>query len=111
MDKNQAARLLFHQESYGVLSTLSVDVPGYPFGSVTPYCADSNGQPILYISRIAQHTKNIEADRRLSLTIVESASDSKDVQARGRLTLIGDGVPLESNVAEISERYFRYFPE
>jgi heme iron utilization protein len=111
VDKNHAARRLFHQESFGVLSTNSLDLPGYPFGSVTPYCADAAGEPIIYISRIAQHTKNIQADRRLSLTVVDSASNSNDVQARGRLTLIGDGVPVESHVSGISERYFRYFPE
>jgi putative heme iron utilization protein len=51
-----------------VLSTISLDVPGYPFGSLTPYCFDENGQPIVYISLIAQHTRNIMADPRLSLT-------------------------------------------
>jgi putative heme iron utilization protein len=93
------------------LSTISVDVPGYPFGSVTPYCADSEGRPIIYISTIAQHTKNILANPKVSLTVVEAALESDDVQARGRLTCIGDARQLTADDAKAAgERYFRYFP-
>jgi len=38
IDKVRTARELLLQRSFGVLSTISLDVPGYPFGSVTPYC-------------------------------------------------------------------------
>ena len=61
------------EENFGVLSTISVDVEGYPFGSVTPYCMDRMSRPIIYISPIAQHTKNIVADSRVSLTVIEKA--------------------------------------
>ena len=85
MKEHNEARRLFLQQSFGVLSTISLDVPGYPFGSVTPYCADRQCRPVIYISRIAQHTRNVLADPRVSLTILEHG-DSDDVQARGRLT-------------------------
>jgi hypothetical protein len=109
MDKGSAARTLLLQESYGVLSTLSIDVPGYPFGSVTPYGMDRMCRPIIYISHIAQHTKNILADSRVSLTIVEK-SESDDVQAQGRVTCIADARPVARSDEDIRERYFRYFP-
>ena len=99
------------RESFGVLSTISVDVPGYPFGSVTPYCADDQGRPILYISYIAQHTRNIMADSRVSLTVVENRLNTDDVQAQGRITCIGDARPIEEHAHRIRERYFRYFPQ
>ena len=109
MKQGNAARTLLLQESFGVLSTVSLDLPGYPFGSVTPYCADRLCRPIIYISHIAQHTKNIVADSRVSLTVVErSASD--DVQAQGRVTCIGDARPVPSADSDARERYFRYFP-
>ncbi|HEY2380645.1 MAG TPA: DUF2470 domain-containing protein [Terriglobia bacterium] len=111
MDKNHAARRLFLGESFGVLSTLSLDVPGYPFGSITPYCGDEAGRPILYISEIAQHTKNLKADPRVSLTVVESESASDDVQSRGRLTLIGNAAPVQDGKGRAGERYFRHFSE
>lgn len=114
MKENNAARRLFLQESFGVLSTISLDVPGYPFGSVTPYCTDRKGRPIIYISHIAQHTRNILGDSRVSLTVFDTTGDSDDVQARGRVTCIGDAHAVEeANVADavdISDRYFGYFP-
>jgi heme oxygenase (biliverdin-IX-beta and delta-forming) len=112
MDKNQAARELFLEQSFGVLSTISLDVPGYPFGSVTPYCVDDECRPILYISTIAQHTKNILADSRVSLTVVEPATDSDDVQARSRVTCLGRATPVQDSASdEVRSRYIRYFPE
>src|SRR5436309_15038380 len=110
MKENNEARRLFLQQSFGVLSTISLDVPGYPFGSITPYCADRQCRPVIYISRIAQHTQNILADSRVSLTVLENA-DSGDVQARGRLTCIANARPLSKDEEDVSERYFRYVPQ
>jgi putative heme iron utilization protein len=109
MEKQNAARTLLLQESFGVLSTVSIDLPGYPFGSVTPYCTDRMCRPIIYISHIAQHTRNIVSDSRVSLTVVERGA-SEDVQAQGRVTCIGDARPVENGDDGIRERYFRYFP-
>lgn len=110
MNKGQTARALFLRESFGVLSTISLDVKGFPFGSVTPYCADDQGRPIIYISHIAQHTKNILADPRVSLTIVERNADSDDVQARGRLTIVAKAHSVGEDDARVRQRYFNYFP-
>jgi putative heme iron utilization protein len=108
METPNPARALFLKESFGVLATISVDVEGYPFGSVTPYCVDRMCRPIIYISPIAQHTRNIVADPRVSLTVIErSASD--DVQAQGRVTCIANARHVEGD-RDVSERYFRYFP-
>src|SRR6185436_15374480 len=112
IDNAHTARELVLGNSFGVLSTISLDVPGYPFGSVTPYCFDGNGQPIVYISNIAQHTRNIMADPRLSLTVVEQDMNSDDVQARGRVTCIANARQIDESIesAGVSARYFRYFP-
>ena len=109
MTQGNAARTLLLQESFGVLSTVSIDLPGYPFGSVTPYCTDRMCRPIIYVSHIAQHTKNILADSRVSLTIVEKG-ESDDVQAHGRVTCIADARQVEPGDDDVHERYFRYFP-
>jgi heme oxygenase (biliverdin-IX-beta and delta-forming) len=111
MDKKiQSARNLLLRESFGVLSTISLDVPGYPFGSVAPYCTDELCRPVIYISQIAQHTQNILRDARVSLTVVEKNLDSDDVQARGRVTCVADARPIGEGETQIRERYFRYFP-
>ena len=109
MTKGNAARTLLLRETFGVLSTISVDAAGYPFGSVTPYCLDDHCRPIIYISFIAQHTKNLLADSRVSLTVLES-SGSDDVQAQGRVTCLANASQVPEGESGVAERYLRYFP-
>jgi heme iron utilization protein len=105
------ARQLLLKEYRGVLSTHSQAMPGFPFGSAVPYCLNEDGWPLILISRIAQHTKNIEADPRCSLLIAERGAE--DVQATGRLTVLAEARPLTEPLAveAAAERYYRYFPE
>jgi hypothetical protein len=106
-----ALRLLLSRDN-GILSTHSIDVPGYPFGSLTPYCLDHRFNPVILISNIAQHTKNINANPKVCLTVSEETGDSEK-QAFGRYTYIGDVEWLErdsDDFQSVSSRYFRYFP-
>lgn len=95
-----------HQIHYGTLTTQSVAIAGYPFGSLVTYCFSYENKPILQLSNIAQHTKNIQADSRVSLTVV---LPQMDIQASPRITYLGDAYLLESH--ELKERYYRYFPK
>ncbi len=102
---------LLTSEGDGVLSTISLDVAGYPFGSVTPYCLDSDFIPNILISSIAQHTKNINADPRVSLLISETNSKTNK-QSLSRLTYIGEAQKVtDDNVEDIKKRYLSYFPQ
>lgn len=102
------ARSLLLREYHGVLSTHSVDAPGYPFGSIVPYCLDRRGCPVILISRIAQHTKNIQADPKLSLIVTEGEMD--DVQAAARLTYLANARRLPDTDEDTPARYYNYFP-
>ena len=111
--KEQAAfdaRALLLDEYSGVMSTHSNDVPGYPFGSVMPYCLDGEGRPAILIANIAQHAKNIKQNPKVSLIVRQSNID--DVHLGGRITWIGDAQLIEDSEEEalIAERYFSYFP-
>ena len=66
---------------------------------------------MIYISYIAQHTKNIVADSRVSLTVFETNQASGDVQAHGRVTLIGDARLVDGDQTRVRERYYRYVPD
>lgn len=103
------ARTLLLAAYQGVLSTHSQDMPGYPFGSVAPYCLDGDGLPLFLISELAQHTKNLRADPRCSFIVV---AQGEDLQANARLTLVGECEPLpdEAAIEAAAERYYRYFP-
>lgn len=111
----KAVKKLIEQQSFGVLSTYSVDVEGFPFGSVTPYSLTENHNPLIFISNIAQHTKNIIKDNRVSLIILENMQDgSKDPQKHGRASILGRATPLETTGEENEgkyQRYFQRFPE
>ena len=105
------ARQLLLKEYRGVLSTHSAAMPGFPFGSSVPYCLSEEGWPLILISRIAQHTKNLKADPRCSLLVAERGVE--DVQANGRLTVLAEARQLDdaSAIDAAAERYYRYFPE
>jgi heme oxygenase (biliverdin-IX-beta and delta-forming) len=107
--KAKEARTLLLSEYQAILSTHSVDVDGYPFGSVVPYCLNEDGKPIILISSIAQHTKNILSDARVSLIATESGAD--DLQTVGRITYIGNAEKLDDDDNNSMERYYRYFPQ
>jgi hypothetical protein len=105
------ARQLWAGRFQGVLSTQSVAEPGYPFGSVVPYCLDRTGLPVFLLSHLAQHCKNLETDPRCAFTIAEPAGG--DVQQSLRLTCLGDcslAPPDDSETNRRYLRYFRYFP-
>ncbi|MDP3813598.1 HugZ family protein [Pseudomonas sp.] len=104
------ARELLLKEYRGVLSTHSQAMPGFPFGSVVPYCLDAQGWPLILISRIAQHTHNLKQDGKCSLLVGERGAE--DVQAVGRLTLLAQARQLcdEAQIEAAAARYYRYFP-
>ncbi|MEK6300800.1 MAG: DUF2470 domain-containing protein [Acidobacteriota bacterium] len=107
-DQALTARRLLYRQSFGVLSTHSIDVEGYPFGSIAPYTLDYDGQPGILISEIAQHTRNIKHNNKVSLTVFDPQAE--DPQAGSRLTWIGDAEAIDPSETDIRERYLRYFP-
>jgi putative heme iron utilization protein len=101
------ARRLTRGQTQGVLSTLSQRVEGHPFGSVAPYVLDHAGRPVILISDLAEHTRNLQADPRCSLIVQPF---SPDMQVAGRITLVGRAVRLPEKDA-LGPRYLRYHPQ
>jgi len=77
-----------------VLATLSASRGGWPFASVAPYALSQTGEPLLLLSRLAEHTRNLRADSRASLLVQDHASLA-DPQAGARITILGQ---LEASV-------------
>jgi putative heme iron utilization protein len=107
-DQARKARMLLKRQSVGVLSTHSVDVEGYPFGSIAPYVLNYDGEPTILISDIAQHTRNIKRNNKVSLTVFDQRMD--DPLAGSRLTWIGNAESVDPSDTKIRHRYLRYFP-
>ena len=100
------ARRWLRAHRHGLLSTHSRAVEGYPYGSVVPYVLDHEGCPVMLISRLAEHTRNLAGDARASLLIHEAGGD---VQAQARVTLLGAAERV-ADPAAIEPRYERFFP-
>jgi heme oxygenase (biliverdin-IX-beta and delta-forming) len=101
-------RHVLRQCDFGALATHSVKVAGYPFVSHVPLALDGAGRPLLLLSRLAEHSKNLAADPRASLMATPPGEGLQDeIQAQPRLTLLGDLRPAEVE-APCRERYLRY---
>ncbi|PKO45672.1 MAG: pyridoxamine 5'-phosphate oxidase [Betaproteobacteria bacterium HGW-Betaproteobacteria-22] len=109
MSLNKEARLFLRSTRNGILSTHSAKFAGYPFGSVTPFVLSHACQPVILISTLAEHTKNIAANPKVSLLVF--AGDG-DLQANARLTLLGEAYTINKDEdAELRARYLRYLPQ
>lgn len=101
------ARRFVRGQQNGVLSTLSRRLEGFPFGSVAPYITDHQGRPVILISTLAEHTRNLDADARVSLIVQPFAAD---MQVAARVTVVGRAERLPAK-DQLGPRYLRYLPQ
>ena len=107
----ETVQKLIQQEKFGVLSTLSIKHDGWPFGSATPYAISAPGDPIILVSSLAEHTKNMMNDPRVSL-FIQDTTTNKNPQSIARATLLGVVEAVNENESEdAAQRYLSRFPE
>lgn len=99
---------LLHESSFGTLATHSTQLPGYPYASALPFVPDDMHRPVFLLSRLAEHTANLQADARTSLMVFRQKESS--VLAGERLTLLGKTERIAAS-PELVARYLRYQPE
>lgn len=99
---------LLHEAPHAILSTHSTQLPGYPYGTAVPMVVDAAQQPLLLLSALAEHTRNLLADARASLAVVEPGA--ANVQDAARATLLGWIEAIEPSPAQ-QQRYLRYQPD
>ncbi len=85
----ERCRTLVASASRGALSTIAADPLGYPYGSVATYGLDDAGNPLFFVSLMAEHTQNAIRDPRASLLVTEPVPAGADPLASGRATLMG----------------------
>jgi putative heme iron utilization protein len=90
-DNGVASRRLMRRQAHAALAT-SRD--GHPYVSLVALAFDYDANPLLLLSDLAQHSRNIAADPRVSLLFDGGASQHPraDPLAEPRLTLLGDAV-------------------
>lgn len=82
------ARHLLRSASFGSLATVMRDADGAPYASMVAVATDHDGSPILLVSDLADHTKNLKQDRRISLLLIGDNVE-EDPMSGARLTLQG----------------------
>jgi hypothetical protein len=102
---------LVQGERRGALSTVAVDPAGYPYGSVVSFGLADNGDPLFFVSMMAEHTQNALRDPRGSLLVTEPVPEGADPLASGRVTLLGLIAPVDNEERDIARtRYLEANP-
>jgi len=96
-------------QHYGVLSTHSLSEQGYPFGSLTPYIITADGDIAIFISHLAEHTHNIQANPKVSLTIF-NPDDSNNPSSGARISSLADAEMAQDEI-QLRKDYLQRFPD
>jgi putative heme iron utilization protein len=105
-DPKLAAKKLLREGRSGALATL-MPPAGDPYCSLVNVATAADGAPLLLISRLAVHTKNILADPRVSLMLDERKEG--DPLQGARVMLMGTAAATDD--AEARRRYLARQPE
>lgn len=106
-DPASLARNLIRSQPTATLSTIAAD-GGWPYGSLVLVATDMAGQPVLLISTLAQHTKNLAADGRASL-LFDGTVGLAERLTGARATVLGKAVRCEGDTS-IRDRFLSRHP-
>src|SRR6476469_6479213 len=107
----ERCRTLVAGEQRGALSTLAADPAGYPFGSVVSFGLADDGDPLFFVSTMAEHTQNALRDPRATLLLTEPVPDGTDPLASGRVTLLALLTPVADEDRDVARaRYLEANP-
>ena len=105
-DPQLAAKKLLRQARSGALATL-MPSSGAPYCSLVNVATAADGAPLLLLSGLAIHTRNIMADNRVSLMLDERQPG--DPLEGARIMLMGSAIPTAA--APARARYLARQPE
>ena len=93
-----AARAVIGSARSASLATLSAD--GSPFASLVTFATLPDLSPVLWLSDLAVHSRNLAADPRAALLFVAPSGEGGDPLAGARVTLSGRILPTEDPAAQ-----------
>jgi putative heme iron utilization protein len=102
----EEARTLVAGANAGTLATLSDD--GGPWASLVAYAALDDGSPVLFVSRLAEHARNLEREPRASMVVAAAMQPRADgdALAAGRVTLAGIAERPAGDLAQVARDRF-----
>jgi putative heme iron utilization protein len=84
---------------------------GFPYGSLTPFALSARGLPLLLLSGLAAHTKNLLADPRACLFVGDRTA-AEDPLAGARASLLGRAVRVSDDAEPNARvRYIERHPK
>ncbi len=112
------AAVLMAAAGKAALSTLDVGT-GHPYGSLVTVAIDGDGAPVMLLSGLARHTKNLDADDRASLLLepvgAAGAADVGDPLAAARVTVVGRATRIDAldavAIADVRRRFMSRHPD
>src|SRR6476619_7210186 len=104
---SRSAKWLLRRSRQGALATVMVN-SGEPYCSLVNVAANPDAAPILLISRLAVHTRNILADSRVSLMLDERVAG--DPLEGARIMLSGRAEQAEAETGLLQRRYLNAHP-
>ena len=105
----ERGRTLLAASRTGALATVALD-GGFPFGSLVAYAVEGAGRPLLCLSDLAEHSRNLAADPRASLMV--AANGDGDPLALARVTVLGSVVELRDDERTAAlDAYRRLHPD
>ena len=105
-DAKQVAKTLLREGRSGALATLMAG-SGDPYCSLVNVATTAAGSPILLLSQLAVHTKNIRADARVSLMLDERKPG--DPLEGARVMLMGTAAAADAD--DLRRRYLARHPD
>jgi len=102
----EEARNLLRRARTGTLGTLNAD-DGTPYASLVNVATDVEGRPVILVSTLAWHTKNLLADPRGSIMVAELPGQG-DALTGPRVTVMGRFA--KADPALVQRRYLARHP-
>ncbi len=96
---------LLHSVREAALATHSTTLGGFPFASAVPFVTDDHHRPVILISGLAEHSRNLAANPRASLMIAKVFGEGE----MARVSLMGEVRPIDADPLLVA-RYLRYHP-
>lgn len=103
-------RALLRGADRATLATVQRDDGGWPYASLVMLAADMSARPLLLISRLADHTQNLERDPRASL-MVDATQGLDEPLTGARATVMGRMTVIDgSDASAARDRFLRRHP-
>lgn len=75
-------------------ATLATSLEGWPYASLVLVAVDHRAEPLLLLSNLAEHTRNLKRDKRASL-LFDGTAGLADPLTGARVSVLGEVEPVE----------------